>query len=171
MKNQFLYTGFSKIVIMICCAVLLFTSCEDTNMKKAPCEDYFIYAKINGSENFYSNILNTTDTNLNYHQISIRQCDLLFNQLILSFPQPIQTGSYPFTSTSKDSVNIDQSAFAEFMYNGKIYTTQPDSEGELIITEWNENEKIISGTFSFKAYHGTNQLTISSGEFNDIKID
>ena len=171
MKNKFVFSEFSKIIVVICFAFFVFTSCEDTNLKKAPCDDYFVYAKINGSENFYSNILNVTDTALNYHQISIRQCDFLFNQLNISFPQPIQIGSFPFTSDAKENVNIQQAAFAEFMYNGKIYTTQPDSEGELIITEWNENEKIISGTFSFKAYHGTQQITISSGEFYNIKLN
>lgn len=79
-------------------------------------------------------------------------------QILLVSHQDFGIGDYPLSEN-------DQGLY----YNSsKIYSTNHDNIGTLTITRFDKANKIISGTFSFKAqyYYNGDTVTITDGRFD-----
>lgn len=81
-------------------------------------------------------------------------------QLVISF-SGLQPGTY--------EINDDNQNMATFINYSTIFSDYP--EGEIVVTSYNADKKLISGTFHFKAENfDGDELTVTDGVFSNVVL-
>lgn len=141
-----------KKFLFILLATLSIISCEDV-------EDNKLALQANVDNNFYT----STDARASLNQ------DGTFT--IQGFTED-ESMTLQLTNLAKGNFVIEEGKRNYAIYEdmgGSIYTTKPNGEGVITISELNETNKTVTGIFNFNAFLvGIDTIYVSKGVFNDV---
>lgn len=154
MQQTCLYQLIMKRIIAILFAFALLTSCEDV-------------------QDSQSALQATLDFNL-YDAIGTRAAEnedgsyliqgITQNEILTMKVPSLEEGTYVFGGNSENYALFENS-------NDETYFTNPDGGGNITITDWNQDEELVSGSFKFRAIlSGADTLKASEGLFYRVEV-
>ncbi len=141
-----------KISIFIFLPFLAFISCENT-------EDSQIALQAELDNRLYESngaiAIENEDGTFFIHGLTTNE------NLILKIATP-EVGNYTLGGNSQNYASFED-------LSGNVYLTNPNGEGQIIVSNWNQENKTLSGTFSFRAIlPGIDTLFVNNGVFYQI---